>query len=50
MQEGKAPLHWAAQFGEAAALRRLLGLALDVSSRDAAGNSPLHLAALNGHT
>lgn len=48
-QEGKRPLHWAAQFNETAALRKLLQTALDVSPKDAAGNTPLHLAALNSH-
>lgn len=49
VQEGKGPLHWAAQFGEAATLARLLAVAVDPSPRDGAGNTPLHLAALNSH-
>lgn len=49
MQDGKGPLHWAAQFNEAAALQKLLQASLDASPKDAAGNTPLHLAALNSH-
>ena len=50
-QEGKTALHWAAQFGEAGLLHDLLGprAAGDVNSADEAGNTPLHLAALNNH-
>jgi ankyrin repeat protein len=48
-QEGKGPLHWAAQFGEAEALQRLLQTAVDASPQDAAGNTPLHLASFNSH-
>lgn len=50
-QEGKTALHWAAQFGEAGLLHELLGpgAAGDVNSADEAGNTPLHLAALNNH-
>jgi ankyrin repeat protein len=49
VQDGKGPLHWAAQFGEAATLQQLLQTALDASPGDAAGNTPLHLAAINSH-
>ena len=50
-QEGKSALHWAAQFGEPGLLHELLGpsAAADVNSADEAGNTPLHLAALNDH-
>ncbi len=50
-QEGKTALHWASQFGEAGLLHELLGpgAAGDVNSADEAGNTPLHLAALNNH-
>lgn len=50
MQVGKGSLHWAAQFGETAVLQWLLVRAVDANAKDGAGNSPLHLAALNGHT
>ena len=51
VQEGKTALHWAAQFGEPGLLHELLGpsAAADVNSADEAGNTPLHLAALNDH-
>ena len=48
-QAGKTALHWAAQFGEAQLLHELMRTADDVNPRDDAGNTPLHLAALNGH-
>lgn len=49
MQAGKTALHWAAQFGEARLLHELMRTADDVNPRDEAGNTPLHLAALNAH-
>ena len=49
LQAGKTALHWAAQFGEAQLLHELMRTADDVNQRDEAGNTPLHLAALNGH-
>jgi len=48
-QAGKTALHWAAQFGEAQLLHELIRTAEDVNPLDEAGNTPLHLAALNGH-
>ena len=46
---GKAALHWAAQFGEARLLHELLRSAADINAADGAGNTALHLAALNNH-
>lgn len=49
-QAGKTTLHWAAQFGEVALLTQLLDRSVDADVADSTGNTPLHLAALNGHT
>jgi ankyrin repeat protein len=46
---GKSALHWAAQFGESRLLHELLRSVVDNNAVDGAGNTPLHLAALNGH-
>lgn len=42
-----APLHHAVRTGDAPSWQRLLGTRTDVDARDAAGNTALHLAALN---
>lgn len=42
---GFSPLHYAARFGNASAASLLIGRGALVSTRDAKGNTPLHLAA-----
>jgi ankyrin repeat protein len=50
MQRGKLALHWAAQFGDAHMLQRMLAAdAPKLQARDVRGNTPLHLAAAAGH-
>lgn len=43
------PLHLASRAGNAEKVRLLLAAGSDVSATNAQGNSPLHLAAVNGH-
>jgi ankyrin repeat protein len=46
--DGTTPLHLAALYGRADAVRVLLGFHADVSARDDDGDTPLHLAAARG--
>lgn len=48
-QMGKTALHWAAQYGEGVLLGTLLRTAAGINAQEGSGNTPLHLAALNGH-
>ena len=46
---GQAPLHLAARWGHAAAVRLLVSAGAKVQASDDTGASPLHLAAQHGH-
>ncbi len=48
-QDGKRPLHWAAQYGESEALEKILSRRLNLQAKDERGNTALHLAAAAGH-
>eukprot|EP00438_Fugacium_kawagutii_P015116 Skav214607 [mRNA] locus=scaffold57:991377:991993:- [translate_table: standard] len=48
-RRGRTPLHRAAEYGQAAAVARLLELRAAVAPRDADGDTPLHDAVRNGH-
>ncbi|BDA45178.1 probable Ankyrin repeat and sterile alpha motif domain-containing protein at N-terminal half [Coccomyxa sp. Obi] len=48
-QDGKRPLHWAAQFGELEALEKILDGHPNMHAKDERGNTALHLAAAAGH-
>lgn len=48
-QEGKQPLHWAAQYGELRMVQSILAERPNLQAKDERGNSPLHLAAAAGH-
>jgi protocatechuate 3,4-dioxygenase beta subunit len=48
-EQGRTPLHLAAEGGHADVVRALLEVKADVNARDKAGRTPLHLAAEGGH-
>ncbi|XP_054713849.1 serine/threonine-protein phosphatase 6 regulatory ankyrin repeat subunit B-like [Uloborus diversus] len=43
-RKGRTPLHWAAQYGKVAAVRKLLRAGAIASLQDRSGSTPLHLA------
>ena len=47
--EGKTPLHVAAQKGDLEIVNLLLNLEVDINAQDSEGNTPLHVAAQYGH-
>ena len=46
---GYTPLHWAAYFNNAAAIRLLLNHGADIRAQDISGNTPLFVALLHGY-
>ena len=46
---GRTALHYAAGYGNAAAVRALLACGADANARDRAGMTPLHWSCLKGH-
>ena len=49
-QNGRVPLHWAAQYGYFEIVEKLLATrAVDINILDNDGNNALHLARQNGH-
>jgi ankyrin repeat protein len=48
-EDGRTPLHWAADLGHAAAVRALLAAGADPDVQDAEGMTPLHCAAVCEH-
>ena len=48
-EEGRTPLHWAADHGHLECLRELIKSGADVNAQECAGWTPLHWAAGEGH-
>ena len=50
-KDGEAPLHWAAHYGNAEEMKKLLAITgIDVNIKDTEGKTPLHIAADNDNS